>query len=283
MITLEHVTKRYSHATVLNNITLAIDEPGIYCLLGRNGAGKTTLLKSIAGYQNISSGTIQIDSKPISTSTLDTGVSYIENFARHFNLPVGKLLKVASEVNPDYDVDFAAEMMDRFELDEKKKFNHLSLGMKTMVSTIVGLASDKNVILFDEPVLGFDAIMRMQFYDLLTKSFHKHPRIIIVSTHIIEEIAKTIHKLIIIDKGKVRFFDTLQSVESKAFSVSGLRNDVEAATRGLTVIGQDTVGGLVTTYIFDNPPQQSGSVEIHHLSLEEFFVQMVMHQGDLTR
>jgi ABC-2 type transport system ATP-binding protein len=145
------------------------------------------------------------------------------------------------------------------------------------------LVSDKNVILFDEPVLGFDAIMRMQFYDLLTKSFHKHPRIIIVSTHIIEEIAKTIHKLIIIDKGKVRFFDTLQSVESKAFSVSGLRNDVEAATRGLTVIGQDTVGGLVTTYIFDNPPQQSGSVEIHHLSLEEFFVQMVMHQGDLTR
>lgn len=283
MIELKQVTKQYGQATVLKNITLTVDEPGIYCLLGRNGAGKTTLLKSIAGYQNITSGTIQVDGKPITTSTLDTGVSYIENFAKHFNLPVRKLLRIASEVNPNYDYDFASEMMERFELDGKKKFNHLSLGMKSMVSTIICLASNKEVILLDEPVLGFDAIMRVEFYDMLTESFQKHPRIIIVSTHIIEEIAKTIQKLIIIDKGSVRFFDTLQSVETKAFRVSGLQKAVEAATRGLHVIGQDTVGGLVTSYIFDNPPEQAASLEIHPLSLQDFFIQMVGHKGGSTR
>lgn len=72
MIALEQVTKQYGQATVLKNITLPIDEPGIYCLLGRNGAGKTTLLKSVAGYQNITNGTIQVDSKTITTSALDT-------------------------------------------------------------------------------------------------------------------------------------------------------------------------------------------------------------------
>ena len=283
MIELKQVTKQYGQATVLINITLSIDEPGIYCLLGRNGAGKTTLLKSVAGYQNITSGTIQVDDKLITTSTLDTGVSYIENFAKHFNLPVRKLLQIASEVNPNYDYDFASEMMERFELDGKKKFNHLSLGMKTMVSTIICLASNKSVVLLDEPVLGFDAIMRVEFYDMLTESFRKHPRIIIVSTHIIEEIAKTIQKLIIIDKGSVRFFDTLQSVETKAFSISGLQKDVEAATQNLNVIGQDTVGGLVTTYIFDNPPEQTASLEIHPLSLQDFFIQMVGHKGGAAR
>ena len=283
MIELKQVTKQYGQATVLKNITLTVDEPGIYCLLGRNGAGKTTLLKSIAGYQNITSGTIQVGGKTITPSTLDTGVSYIENFAKHFNLPVRKLLRIASEVNPNYDYDFASEMMERFELDGKKKFNHLSLGMKTMVSTIICLASNKEVILLDEPVLGFDAIMRVEFYDMLTESFQKHPRIIIVSTHIIEEIAKTIQKLIIIDKGSVRFFDTLQSVETKAFRVSGLQKDVEAATRGLHVIGQDAVGGLVTSYIFDNPPEQAASLEIHPLSLQDFFIQMVGHKGGSTR
>ena len=283
MIELKQVTKQYGQATVLKNITLTVDEPGIYCLLGRNGAGKTTLLKSIAGYQNITSGTIQVGGKPITTSTLDTGVSYIENFAKHFNLPVRKLLRIASEVNPNYDYDFASEMMERFELDGKKKFNHLSLGMKTMVSTIICLASNKEVILLDEPVLGFDAIMRVEFYDMLTESFQKHPRIIIVSTHIIEEIAKTIQKLIIIDKGSVRFFDTLQSVETKAFRVSGLQKDVEPATRGLHVIGQDAVGGLVTSYIFDNPPEQAASLEIHPLSLQDFFIQMVGHKGGAAR
>ena len=104
MIELKQVTKQYGQATVLKNITLTVDEPGIYCLLGRNGAGKTTLLKSIAGYQNITSGTIQVGGKTITTSTLDTGVSYIENFAKHFNLPVRKLLRIASEVNPNYSI-----------------------------------------------------------------------------------------------------------------------------------------------------------------------------------
>lgn len=283
MIELKQVTKQYGQATVLKNITLSIEEPGIYCLLGRNGAGKTTLLKSIAGYQNITSGSIQVDGKAITTSTLDTGVSYIENFAKHFNLPVQKLLRIASEVNPNYDYDFAAEMMDRFELEEKKKFRHLSLGMKTMVSTIICLASNKDVILLDEPVLGFDALMRVEFYDMLTESFQKHPRIILVSTHIIEEIAKTIQKLILIDRGSVRFFDTLQAVETKAFCISGLQKDVEAATKGRNVIGQDVVGGLVTSYIFDNPPEETGSLEIRPLSLQEFFIQMVGHKGGSRR
>lgn len=283
MIELKQVTKRYGQAAVLKNITLSIDQPGIYCLLGRNGAGKTTLLKSIAGYQNITSGTIQVDGRTITTAALDTGVSYIENFARHFNLPVRKLLRIAAEVNPSYDGDFASEMMERFELDGKKKFNQLSLGMKTMVSTIICLASSRQVILLDEPVLGFDAIMRVEFYDMLAESFRRHPRIIIVSTHIIEEIAKTIQKLIIIDKGSIRFFDTLQSVEAKAFSVSGLQKDVLAATQNLHIIGQDTVGGLVTSYIFDTPPQQTASLEIHPLSLQDFFIQMVGHKGGAAR
>lgn len=283
MIELKQVTKQYGQATVLKNITLSIEDPGIYCLLGRNGAGKTTLLKSIAGYQNITSGSIQVDGKAITTSTLDTGVSYIENFAKHFNLPVQKLLRIASEVNPNYDYDFAAEMMDRFELEGKKKFRHLSLGMKTMVSTIICLASSKNVILLDEPVLGFDALMRVEFYDMLTESFQKHPRIILVSTHIIEEIAKTIQKLILIDRGSVRFFDTLQAVETKAFCISGLQKDVEAATKDRNVIGQDAVGGLVTRYIFDNPPEETGSLEIRPLSLQEFFIQMVGHKGGSRR
>lgn len=283
MIELKGATKQYGQTAVLKNITLSIDKAGIYCLLGRNGAGKTTLLKSIAGYQNITQGTIQVDGRAITTSTLDTGVSYIENFARHFNLPVRKLLRIASEVNPDYDYDFASEMMERFELDGKKKFNHLSLGMKTMVSTIICLASNKAVILLDEPVLGFDAIMRVEFYNMLTESFQKHPRIIIVSTHIIEEIAKTIQKLIIIDKGTVRFFDTLQAVEEKAYSVSGLQKEVDAATENLNIIGKDTVGGLVTSYIFDTPPKQTGSLEIRQLSLQDFFIQMVGHKGGMGR
>ncbi len=278
MIELLNVTKRYGDTSVLNKISLKIDEPGIYCLLGRNGAGKTTLLKSIAGYQNITEGKIFVDGKAVSTSAMDTGVSYVENFARHFNLPVKKLLNISARVNPDYDHEFASDMAERFELDGKKKFNRLSLGMKTMVSTIICLASSKQVILLDEPVLGFDAIMRVEFYDMLAESFKRHPRIIIVSTHIIEEIANTVHKLIIIDRGSIRFFDTLKAVATKAFSISGLKKDVDEAVKCLNVISQDTIGGLATSYIFDTPPVNT-TLEIKPLSLQDFFIHMVGHKG----
>ena len=114
---------------------------------------------------------------------------------------------------------------------------------------------------------------------MLEESFRKHPRIIIVSTHIIEEIAKTIQKLIIIDKGMIRFFDTLQSIEAKAFRISGLKKDVETATQNLNIIGQDTIGGLATCYIFDTPPKNDSSLEIQLLSLQDFFIQMVGRRG----
>ena len=77
--------------------------------------------------------------------------------------------------------------------------------------------------------------------------------------------------------------DTLQAVETKAFCISGLQKDVEAATKDRNVIGQDAVGGLVTSYIFDTPPEETGSLEIRPLSLQEFFIQMVGHKGGSRR
>lgn len=279
MIELNHVSKQYQNTFVMKDFTLKIKTNGIYCLLGRNGAGKTTLLKSIAGHQNISSGTIQVNGRTISTATIDTGVSYIENFAKHFNLPVMKLIRIAGHLNPHFDYEFAIEMMERFELDGNKKFNRLSLGMKTMVSTIICLASNKDVVLLDEPVLGFDAIMRTEFYSLLTQSYARHPRIIIVSTHIIDEIAKVMQKLIVIDRGTLRFYDTLQAIEEKAYSVSGVKHEVEQATQGLNTFGETQTGGLLTRYIYDQPLPPQGNVAIDKLSLQDFFIHLVEKKG----
>ena len=131
--------------------------------------------------------------------------------------------------------------------------------MKTMVSTIICLASSKEVILLDEPVLGFDAIMRVEFYDMLTESFKKHPRIIIVSTHIIEEIAKAIENLIIIDQGQRSLLRhaAISRRRRRSASVGLQQGRGDGHPRDWKVIGQDTVGGLVTRCIFDTPPQES--------------------------
>ena len=70
-------------------------------------------------------------------------------------------------------------------------------------------------------------------------------------------------------------------MEEKAFCISGLKKDVAAATANLNVIGQDAMGGLVTSYIFDQPPKQQASLEITPLSLQDFFVHMVGRKGGI--
>lgn len=279
MIELNQVSKQYGKATVLKNFTMKIEEDGIYCLLGRNGAGKTTLLKSIAGHQNITAGEILVDAKVITTSCMETGVSYIENFAKHFNLPVKKLIQIACELDSRFDYEFANEMVERFELDGKKRFSKLSLGMKTMVSTIICLASNKRVILLDEPVLGFDAIMRAEFYELLLESFDRHPRVIIVSTHIIDEISKTIQKLIIIDRGTLKFYDSIDTIDEKAYSVSGVKSEVDRATASIQVIGEVIAGNFSTKYVLDDRIPPTDKLTVQAISLQDFFIQLVGNKG----
>ena len=117
-------------------------------------------------------------------------ISYIESGAVQFDKRVSNLIDMACELQKDFDRDFALKMVKRFELDPKKRFEKLSLGMKTMLTTILTLANTSKVVLLDEPTLGFDAIMRHQFNMLLLESYQAHPRLIIVSTHLIDEIAK---------------------------------------------------------------------------------------------
>ena len=71
---------------------------------------------------------------------------------------------------------------ERFRLDLHKKYNQLSFGMQTMLTTLMGVASKAKAIILDEPLLGFDAVMRSEFYEMLYDSFEKHPKLIIVST-----------------------------------------------------------------------------------------------------
>ena len=142
MISFDDVTKSYHRTTALNHVTLELKANKIYCLLGRNGAGKTTMLKLIAGHINANSGTVKVDGKPVSTIQMPECVSFIENRASQFNLKVENLIKMAKDLQDDFDSEFAQGMLQKFKLDKNKKYNQLSFGMQTMLTTLLSLASN---------------------------------------------------------------------------------------------------------------------------------------------
>ncbi len=203
MIEISGVTKRYGHTNAIDHLTLDLREPGIHGLLGRNGAGKTTLMKLIAGHTWPTHGEVRINGHLCSPRRMSRSVAFVESRAAQFNMGAGHLIDAARQLHDDFDHEFAQTMLSRFELDPRKRYARLSFGMQTMVSTIIGLATNTDVVMLDEPVLGFDTIMRRRFNALLREGLERHPRIILVSTHLMDDLARVADHLLVMDGGTV--------------------------------------------------------------------------------
>ena len=275
MIKFKNVTKKYGGTTAIDNISLNIPDNGLYCLLGRNGAGKTTLMKLLAGHIPATDGDIILDGKFISPGSMPDGVNFIESSSAQFNMKVSALIDSAAGLQDSFDYDFAQEMLKRLELNLNKKYKQLSFGMKTMLTTIISLSNNSKVILLDEPTLGFDAIMRDQFNNLLLESYNAHPRVIIVSTHLIDEIAKVTERLIIINNGKILMETGIEDIDEKAYTLTGMTSAVLPLLDGLNCIGKTTMGSVMAAHIYDKRITPPDGVNIDRISLQDFFINIV--------
>ncbi len=275
MIEYKNVTKSYGSTNALDNVSLQIHEPGIYCLLGKNGAGKTTFMKLTAGHIAATEGIIRVNNAEVSPGHMPEVVNFIESNSEQFNMKVESLIDTAAKLQDDFDRDFAMEMAERFDLNPQKKYKQLSFGMKTMLTTILTLANNSKVVLLDEPVLGFDAIMRDQFNTLLLESYQAHPRVIIVSTHLIDEIAKVIEQLIIINNGKILLKTDIADIDEKAYTLTGPAEVITPLIRDLNCIGQTNIGSMAVAHIYDKRITPPNGISLDRMSLQDFFINIV--------
>ncbi|MFB1100650.1 ATP-binding cassette domain-containing protein [Terribacillus sp. JSM ZJ617] len=158
-IVAESLIKEYKTATALKGIDLRISEPKIYGLLGRNGAGKTTFMQLLAGYDKPSSGDLRINGmKPFDNRAVTENTCLIkeaDNFKKE--LTVQQVLKIASMLYCNWDKKLAADLLEGFDLDKRRRVKSLSKGMESALGIIVGLASKAPVTMLDEPYIGLDA------------------------------------------------------------------------------------------------------------------------------
>jgi ABC-2 type transport system ATP-binding protein len=282
VINLQNVTKDFGKTVALNSFSLKAETPGIYCLLGRNGAGKTTMLKLLAGHIEATSGTVSVNKKTVNMLNMPQDLYFVESTAAQFNAKLDDLFLYASQINSEFDLPFAESLAKRFELDTTKRYKHLSFGMKAMVNTIIALSSGKEILLLDEPVLGFDPVMRKTFYDMLFEANAEKSKTVIVSTHIIDEISKVAEKLIIIDKGRLVLYTDIAEIDEKAYSVTGPLEAVKKATDGLNIIGETNVGGFLSRNIYDKRIDGSENISVTSLGLTEFFVSLVGNERSVN-
>lgn len=231
---------------VLRDLSFVIDHPSITGLLGRNGSGKSTLGLILAGLLYPSSGSVTLAGTPVTDTVAMRDVAYAgETTAVFEDQKITETMSLWSYTRPNWDQDFADELLETFGISPKKRPDKLSRGQLSAFYATLGLASRSSVTIFDEVHLGMDAVIREVFYRILLSDYTTHPRTFIVSSHLIDEIENLLDHVIMIDGSRIVEIGEVDDVRARHAHAGDLPSltkilmamtltDSQRATLGLT-------------------------------------------------
>lgn len=206
----------------VDGLSLTIPGDQVYGLIGRNGAGKTSLLRAIANQLNFS-GSVTLGGQDVRDNpwALERIVLAGPDSPWPEDLPVRSLFRIASLRWPNWDQAFAEEMIRAFHVDTSKRLRTMSRGQRSTVSIVIGLAAQCPITLLDELYLGLDVQSRDLLYRFLMADVERNSRTVILSTHHLDDVARLLDQVIIIDEGKLLEFGPLEQVSGRIHLASG--------------------------------------------------------------
>jgi ABC-2 type transport system ATP-binding protein len=245
---IDGVSRRFGKTQALADVSFEVPVNQICGLLGRNGAGKTTMMSIVAGHDRADAGAVRVfGADPFENATAMGSVSFIRDNQRY---PDDYYLKHVLRVGPlfheNWSSDVADEVVERFRLPAKPAVKKYSRGQLSALGVLIGLASRAPLTIFDEPYLGLDATARQMFYDLLIRDYSEHPRTILMSTHLIDEMDNLLERVVVLDRGRVVRDETVEDAQQAAYLASGPAAAVEKVVAGSRVLRTHRVGGLVS-------------------------------------
>ena len=271
------LTKIFGDTVALDNVQFTLDEPKIYGLLGRNGAAKTTLLNVLTGKTPATRGSISINGESVWENDRVLGsVFYMtEQNLYPSSRRVREMFMWTKAFYPEFDLGYAEELAERFELNTKKKIKELSTGYASIFKAILTLASGAQVLLFDEPVLGLDANHRELLYRELLANYDENPKTIVLSTHLIEEIADVLEEVIIIKKGQIILKQPVEDLLSDAHTVSGEASKLDQYIQGKSCVSMEQLQNFKSAILLgkaDRDLARSLDLEIGKAELQKLFI-----------
>lgn len=273
------LTKRFGKMLAVDDVSIRVGENQITGLLGRNGAGKTTLMQLITGQQFATSGSISVfGESPVENARVLRDVCFIKESQKYpEDFAPKHVFATAPLFFPRWDAELAEQLIDDFRLPLRRRIKKLSRGQLSSIGVIVGLASRAPLTLFDEPYLGLDAVARQVFYDRLLRDYAEHPRTVILSTHLIDEVSDLLEHVLLIDDGRIVMDETAENVRGSASAVAGPRSSVDAFVAGRRVLHRDDIGGLSSVTIpglgyDDRLAATAAGLEIVPVSLQQLII-----------
>lgn len=290
MIKVNNLSFAYDKKNILKDVNLTETEPVIIGLWGRNGSGKTTLMKILSGMEQPNDGTVEVDGiVPYNNSDAMNHVAFMQEDHPYSDMwDINDALNFGRDFNENWDQELADKLIDIFQLPRKKKIRTFSKGMKTMITIAIGLASKAPLTIFDEPSNGLDAHMRKQFYDVLLDSYDEHPRMILLSSHHIEEVEPLCEKIAIIDNNTLMHYEETDVLKNNGVHISGTAEAVRAVVGNKRVLEERKLGKqlniMLDTPLTDDLKREAeqAGVMIEKAPFQDYLVNLTTKEAELN-
>lgn len=285
VIEVENLTKRYRDTLALDDVSFSIEPNTIYGLLGRNGAGKTTIMSILTAQNFATSGRVRVfGEEPYENARVLSRLCFVRESQRYpDDAQPRHALRMASLFFPNWDQDLADRLVEEFRLPLKRRIKKLSRGQLSAVGVIIGLASRAEITFFDEPYLGLDAVARQIFYDRLLEDYAEHPRTIVLSSHLIDEVSNLLERVLVVDDGRIVMDEDTDSVRDRAANIVGDAAAVDAFVAGREVIHRESLGRVASVTVLgaltsaDRAALAQAGLEVTPVSLQQLIVRTTQH------
>ena len=221
----EKLTKSYGEHRGIIDVDLTVNEGEIFGFLGPNGAGKTTTIRTLLDLIRPTSGRalvfgIESSADPVA---IHRRIGYIPGeFTLYDRLTGGQTLQYFANLRGGVDPVYQGSLIDRFDIDPRRKYKELSKGNKQKIGLVIALQHQPELLILDEPTSGLDPLVQQSFYELVREA-RDEGRTVFLSSHILSEVERTADRVAIIREGRLVKVGSVESLRDLAHHQVELR------------------------------------------------------------
>jgi len=312
VIEVQHITKRYGRVTAVDDVSFRVERGEILGFLGPNGAGKTTTMRILTGYMPPTEGKATVAGHDVFTHPIDAKrrTGYLpETPPLYPDMTVREYLDFVAKIKgvvPRERRDRVRSVMERTRVADMsdRHCSKLSKGYRQRVGLAQALIHNPEVLILDEPTAGLDPKQIIETRDLIRSLAGDHT--IVLSTHILPEVAQTCQRVVIINKGRVVAVDTPDNltarlkgaetmyvqIDSEGADATTALQTIPGVTRVTASDGRGPVGGYEVESVRGTDVRREiarsvvtrgwGLLELRpmRMSLEEIFLQVTTDERE---
>ncbi len=285
MIEAIEVSKQFDNIKAVDQVSVKVKEGNVFGLIGTNGAGKSSFIRMLCGIIRPDSGTITVDGMKVYENIEAKSLFfYISDEQYYFNNGTPKDLKIFYKAAyPGFDTKRFEKLLEHFELDQNRKINTFSKGMKKQLSILCGICSNTKYLICDETFDGLDPVVRQAVKSIFAKEIEERNLTVIIASHNLRELEDICDHVGLMHKGGILLSKELYDMKlniNKVQCVFQGTAPVSQIFKGMELLKVEQRGSLYTITIrgtmeeIELRMEKAATVfsETIPLSLEEIFV-----------